>query len=135
MEMHRRHFLNLVPACFVVAASCTRNKRGLRAELRKKSFFVAGARFCQITEELKPGEPVKIKAAVFEGEPCYEIFSLRNERVGYVPRALISSLHNSQIIDSYIANVDPHAVLWKRYKVTITNVASLPTPANSITHL
>jgi hypothetical protein len=127
LKMNRRHFLNLVPACMAVTASCTRNKGGIRAGVRKKSFYVAGVRFCKITEELKAGEPLKIKEAVFAGEPCYEIFSLRNERVGYVPRALVSSLRNTEIIDSYVANVDPHAVLWKRYKVT---VASLPTSAN-----
>jgi hypothetical protein len=135
MKMHRRHFLNLIPACCIVSASCTRKNHGLKADVRKRSFFVAGARFCKLTGELKPGDSVKIKPAVFKGEPCYEIFNLKNERIGYVPRALVSSLGNSRIIDSYVANVDPHAVLWKRYKITVTNVAPLPTSAKSISQV
>ena len=83
---------------------------------------MAGARFCKLRRQLKSREVVKIVKSKFEGETCYQIVTSKNERIGYVPRRLVSFLDNSTIVESYIASLNPHAVPWKQYQVTVAHL-------------
>src|SRR5689334_14110775 len=110
MEMHRRDFLILIYRACVLLAGGSLITRRFAANLRdRKSFFVAGVRFCKPTARLMNGDAVKIKPETFQGNLCYGVFNASDERIGYVPRALVASLRQSQIVESYISLVNQHA--------------------------
>ena len=83
------------------------------------SFFVAGARFYKHAFEVSTGDRVVIRPTIFRNERSFEVLTMRNERLGYVPRSLVSLLSECQIIESYISASNKHAVPWKRYAVTV----------------
>ena len=122
--MRRRDFLQLITFYYGFLASRFPIRRKLASDPPgKNSFLVAGARFSKLTEELKSGDRVMIKAEVFRKQQCYGVFTVGGQRIGYVPRTLISSLNKTQIVESHISSVDQHAVPWKRYEVTLVSNA------------
>jgi hypothetical protein len=81
------------------------------------------------------GDRVEIKPEIYKGQLCFGIFNLKSERIGYMPRTLVPSLKQGQIVESYISLVNLHAVPWKRYEVTVVNQGSIARPLTGRTTL
>jgi len=117
--MHRRELFKFIAALFAFSAGCSQTRRGPDTVFDERTFFVAGARFYKRAFEVSTGDRVRIKPATFRNEPCLEVLTMRNDRIGYVPRSLVSMINESQIVESYISSSNKHAVPWKRYAVTV----------------
>ena len=117
--MRRREVFKLIAAGFTFFSGSSETRRGLSTVADETTFFVAGARFYKRAFEVSTGDPVSIQPAIFGNERCLEIFTMKNERIGYVPRSLVNMLNECRIIESYISSSNKHAVPWKRYAVTV----------------
>jgi hypothetical protein len=83
------------------------------------SFFVAGARYHAVRAGLSEGDPVRLIAGSYRGERCYEV-RVGDLRIGYAPRKLVAALdRSSSVLEGQLSSIDPKAVPWKRYQVTI----------------
>lgn len=117
--MHRREVFKFIVGLFAFSAGCFHTRRDANTLVDEKTFFVAGARFYKRAFDVSTGDPVMIKPAMFGKERCLEVLTMSNERIGYVPRSLVSKLDEAHIIESYISSSNTHAVPWKRYAVTV----------------
>jgi len=117
--MHRREVFKFIVGFFAFSSGCSQTRRDPATVFDERTFFVAGARFYKRAVDVSNGDPVTIKPAMFGKERCLEVLTMSNERIGYVPRSLVSKLNESQIIASYISSSNKHAVPWKRYAVTV----------------
>ena len=117
--MHRREIFKFIAALLAFPSSYSQTRRGPNTVFDERTFFVAGARFYKRAFEVSTGDRVRIKPAIFRNERCLEVLTIKNERIGYVPRSLVSMLSECQIIESYISSANKHAVPWKRYAVTV----------------
>ena len=117
--MHRREVFKYLAALFAFSSSCSPTRRDPVTLLDERTFFVAGARFYKRALDVSTGDRVAIKPAMFGRERCLEVLTMSNERIGYVPRALVSKLNDAHIVESYISSSNTHAVPWKRYAVTV----------------
>ncbi len=86
------------------------------ADTQVRSFFVAGSRFNALPE-VRPGDPVVIRPESWRGEPCYGVYTEAGQRIGFVPRSLVSRFTPDPRAGWRVAAVDRHAVPWKRYRV------------------
>jgi len=83
----------------------------------KTSFYVAGVRYLNTPIKTKVGDSVRINKEEFNGVAIMSI-THGNSKIGYVPNRLILFLDKVSIINSYLSEVNPYSVPWKRYKVT-----------------
>jgi hypothetical protein len=117
--LHRREAFKLIAAFLTLSSGCSQTRRGPETLFDEKTFFVAGARFYKHAFGVSTGDRVVIKPAIFRNQRSLEVLTVRNERIGYVPRSLVSLLSECEIIESYISSSNKHTVPWKRYAVTV----------------
>ena len=118
--MERRSFLKLVtaawgalmPSCFAWSDRLDRREKGI-------SFYVAGARYYKVSADLSVSTPVVLHSDSFKGERCYSIHTADGVQLGHVPRKLVPLLNGMRLGHSCLSFVDPYAVPWKRYRVTV----------------
>lgn len=89
----------------------------LAASSAEQSFYVAGTRFHPLRHALVIGDPVTIVEGLFRGERCYAIYSRQGEKIGYVPRRLVSVVRELRTTTGQVLSADIYAVPWQRYRV------------------
>ena len=115
--MRRRSVLGLGLTVGIGAA--TGMRRFVRAPTERWSFFVAGVRYQTVVDVPTTNAVVHLERQTWHGETCLEVRTAAGVRLGYVPRAMLRRLHWSDIVEARLSLVDPHAVPWKRYAVTV----------------
>lgn len=116
----RRAFLQLM----IVAAGLVglRNwSLGKKIKLNQAfTFYVAGVRFSSLSERLNVGSYVRIVPEMWKQEQCYAIHSDAGQRIGYVPRKVISTVEALVSPKWIITEVNRNALPWKRYKIALS---------------
>ncbi|MDD4977177.1 MAG: hypothetical protein PHI29_00935 [Gallionella sp.] len=116
--MKRRGFLKLLVLGLGSVAILSIRRWNGGEDLPAASFFVAGVRFNTLSEDIAAGDRVEIKRESWRGERSYGIYAKNGERIGYVPRTLISSIDSPDNHNWLLESVDRHTVPWRQYKIT-----------------
>lgn len=120
--MTRRKIIALMGGGFGVAWLGSRRwlgTGGATGDGTRMSFYVAGVRFHGGHHDVRVGEMVELRPAKWRGEVCYGIHTREGSRLGFVPRAVVPALEHRHRVEAHIVMADPHAVPWKRYRVTV----------------
>ena len=84
-------------------------------------FFAAGVRFQDpVSTPLSTGDNVNIRGEDFDGSLAYAIYSDQNQRIGFVPDDLVSTLPVNNTYNGTMLKVSTYAVPWKRYRIRIS---------------
>ncbi len=83
-------------------------------------FYVAGGRFYKIPASAKEGDLVRVSRERLKGEICYGVHSTTGQRMGYVPKDMVSILEGQRIVDARIIFARRFGVPWRRCRVRIT---------------
>ena len=117
----RRSFLKVVIAS-AGAMVCQNLTFGQKIKANERlSFYVAGVRFNPSTETMKAGSRVQITYEIWDRQLCYAIYSEAGQRIGYVPHKMIPSVETLVSKKWLIAEVNPTALPWKRYKIVLSD--------------
>lgn len=87
---------------------------------RQLDFYIAGVRFQKKQPEISLNTKIKVVPEFFEDRLCFAIYTLNTDLLGFVPETYISQLFNQKISSARIHTYSPHAVPWKRYRVSVT---------------
>ncbi len=117
--MKRRSFLKFAAGWGAIMASRFARPGTFQASDKAVSFYVAGARFYKVSAELSTSTPIVLRSDTFKGKRCYSVHTTDGVQLGYVPRKLIPLISGMRPHLSYLSLVDPYAVPWKRYRVTV----------------
>jgi hypothetical protein len=128
--MWRRDFLKILPLiCWAPYGSQGQDQYSSACEIH---FYLAGARYYKPRRPIKAGQLVSIVQEAFENKACFGILDEAGDRIGYVPKDLISVLEHKHILDSRISSVHEFALPWRRYRVRIL-VADFRSPGDRLT--
>ncbi len=116
--MNRRDLLkHLAFAAAVAAAGWL-----ARGRWRGSTFYVAGARFGDLPEHVRPGERLVLRRRRDRGRVGFALSTLDGLVLGYVPRDLAPAVEHAGPLEARLAAVDLDAVPWKRYLVELRDV-------------
>jgi hypothetical protein len=117
--MRRRSFLELL--ALGVSLLIARPARLLRGPGRAGScrFYVAGVRFHPAAGRVQEGEPVEVRVERFREEICCALYSVRGERIGYIPKERLREVAGRNVLEATLSEVRPDAIPWKRLQVTL----------------
>lgn len=118
--MDRREFLKCATTCCGLLAvpqfAWPEEAAGASESI---SFYLAGVRFYRVQTGLQDGNPVIIGSSSFDGKRCHPVYDVDGRQLGFVPKQFVPIVGRSKICRSYLSLVDPCAVPWKRYEVTL----------------
>ena len=115
--MWRRDFLKILPLiCWAPGSSLRQDQDSSAREIR---FYLAGAKYYKPSRPIRSGQLVNIVREAFENKTCFGILDEAGDRIGYVPKHLVSLLEHESIRDSRISSVHEFALPWRRYRVRI----------------
>ena len=115
--MRRRDFLKILPLiCWTPRSPLGQELDSTACEIH---FYLAGARYYKPHRPIRSGQLVNIEREIFENKTCFGILDEAGDKIGYVPKDLISVLEHKSILDSRISSVHEFALPWRRYRVRI----------------
>ena len=120
--MKRRQFLvfGAVGSCFLASRKlAVAASRLSTPSTHQLTFFVAGARYYQVSRIPSTHEHVRLEPALFRGSLCYRVISQYGEQLGHVPKDLLPAFTKPQVREGCLTSVDRYAVPWKRYQVAL----------------
>jgi hypothetical protein len=68
---------------------------------------------------LREGAPVVVRRQRYQGEVCYRVTDADGATLGYVPRSHLPQLAGRRVVGAWLAQVNPHAVPWKRLELAL----------------
>ena len=120
--MNRRSFLTVLGAGFGFSALVHLFK------VNKKSrpcpglaFYVAGVRFHSSIDPIIAGSRVVFEEGHWQNQKSIRILTDQGRRIGYVPQQFVALVDAKKHDEWRITVCNPHAVPWKRYRVSLLN--------------
>ena len=95
--------------------------RASQDTVRSLRCYVVGMRFHDVDlANLRRGRAVHVQRDRYRDEDCYRVLDRQGRSIGFVPRAFIPVLLQSEVRTARVSKVNPHAVPWKQVEIVLS---------------